>query len=280
MSEIKVKLLSHWGPGDQRTCESAWTSTYDRDKFETKTEEQIDKVIDIVVGHGHGTPLESTWMEFYLEIPIYIERQIDKYRTTQQYQDIQIEYQFAPMNRDGITQNELSARYRTLPNRFIEMPDDVEEILETKKEPRLNNSIDRVEPAVWYHNLMESQYNTYINKINELKDWVKEGSITQADYKRAREFLRGILGTAFITHMKLVLNLRAFENILRERLAPDAQPEIQQVAKLMLLEVIKNRVAPKVIDKMCHTNSWSTDAQIAGELIMIRYDKALQKLAE
>jgi len=322
MSEIKVKLLSHWGPGDQRVCESAWTSTYDRDKFETKTEEQIDKVINIVVGQGHGTPLESTWLEFYLEIPIYIERQLDKYRMTQQYQDIRNVYDedsvnrlykqyqrkyleslkhvpsgkkqsemtpqelewsyiacgyerlldnltmftaggleitanFAPMGRDNITQNELSGRYRTIPNRFLEMPEDVEKILNVRREPTLNNCISRVNPKGWYASMLEAQYKAYEDKLTELKTWVEEKRITQAEYKRAREFIRGILGTAFITHMKLVLNLRAFENILRERLAPDAQPEIQEVARLMLSEVINANVAPKVVQKMIERNKWN-----------------------
>lgn len=335
MSEIKVKLLSHWGPGDQRVCESAWTSTYDRDKFETKTEEQIDKVINIVVGQGHGTPLESTWLEFYLEIPIYIERQLDKYRMTQQYQDIRNVYDedsvnrlykqyqrkyletlkhvpsgkkqsemtpqelewsyiacgyerlldnltmftaggleitanFAPMGRDNITQNELSGRYRTIPNRFIEMPTDVAEIVCKAKnnalqpdpvDGHMGGQWDSRSLKSWWSNQLHEQYRKYYSDVEDLQKAVKEGLITQSEYKRAREFLRGILGTAFITHMKLVLNLRAFENILRERLAPDAQPEIQEVAKLMLLEVIRAKVAPKVIDKMCHTNNWDTESK-------------------
>ncbi len=346
---IKVKLLSHWGPGDNRVAEAAWASTYDQDKWENRTEEQRDKVLDIVVGHGHGTPLESVWLEFYIECPIFVERQLDKYRMTQQCQDIQInepelsgkklieqyrrreqvfkkmyegyndpnctcdddsetgdnklgycsvhgtvtksysalvsrpatkdelkysaaaymramdeaahqiEYplskanitsEFAPMGRDNITQNELSGRYRTIPNRFIEMSDDVAEI-----KAKISTHTRDQEKADWYA-MMHDQYEMYEYQIDMLKQAVKEGNITQAEYKRAREFLRGILGTAFITHMKLVLNLRAFENILRERLAPDAQSEIREVAKLMLIETINNKIAPKVIEKMIERNSW------------------------
>lgn len=308
MSQIKAKLISHWGPGDQRVAEAAWASTYDQDKWENRTEEQRDKVLDIVIGHGHGTPLESVWLEFYIECPIFVERQLDKYRMTQQYQDINdkeytdieanvtqmlklaaqvarssdattreiakefinvadnfrdtqkriIEYHFGPMGRDNITQNELSGRYRTIPNRFLEMPDDVADITSRGRffHDGEGNNLGAKGAKDWYHQVVNSQYCLYKSTLTHLKEAVTDGRLDQSEYKRAREFLRGMLGTAFITHMKLVLNLRAFENILRERLASDAQPEIQQVAKLMLKEVIDNKVAPKAIQKMIETNRW------------------------
>jgi thymidylate synthase ThyX len=258
MSKIKVELLDWWGD-DRTIAESAWASSHNQEVIKNKTEEQVDKVIDILVIGGHDTPKESVWLKFYLELPIFCERQIDKYRCTQQYQDIQIEYQFGKMGRDSITQNELSGRYRTLNPSFIGMPNDVVDIICQANYGEYGEGYDGDDAlatkAVWKQQL-EKQYEQYQTYLDKLKNGLEENKITQEEYKRAREFLRGMLGTGYITNMQLVMNLNAFEHILNQRLSSDAQPETRQVAQMMLQEVIDKGVAPKTIQKMIEENKW------------------------
>lgn len=254
VNKIKAELISWWGPGDRRISESAWCSTYDRDKFEDKTEEQIDKVLDIVVKQHHGTPAEAVWLEFYIECPIYIERQYDKEALSEQYQDFQIEYLFRGADlRPDLTQNELSGRYRSISNRYPNMPNDVAEIMCDSGYENLGT----IKQQENWQTLMDSIYNEYACRINALKNAFKNKLITQEEYKRAREFVRGILPLATFTHMKVIMNLRAFEKVMNNRLASDAQVEARELAQLMLQEVISKGVAPKTIEKMISVNNWN-----------------------
>lgn len=250
---MKVTLLDWWPKaGDKAVCEAAWCSTYDRDQI--KTEEQIDTLINMLISKGHTTPLESVWLKFYIECPIFVERQLDKYRLTQQFEDIHgnwgIECQYGAIGRNNITQNELSGRYRTIPDRFIEMPPDVSDILQKIKE----NPSDHYQTH--FRQAIADQYEYYESGLSFLKKGVKENKISEKEFKRGREFIRGVLGTAFYTQMIWVLNLNSFQHIMNQRLASEAQVETREIAKMMLNEVVKNKVAVKVIQKMCEVNNW------------------------
>ena len=103
---------------------------------------------------------------------------------------------------------------------------------------------------------MKQQYSAYQDELTYLKEALTAGDITQEEYKRAREFLRGMLGTAYITNMQWVMNLNAFEHIMNQRLDRHAQPETRLVARKMLQEVLLAEVAPKTIMKMIEVNGW------------------------
>jgi thymidylate synthase ThyX len=251
--EIKVELLSSWQGkkgGDGAIAHAAWASTFDIEKLSSKTNDDIRRITTNVVQFHHDTPKERVWMEFFITCPIFIERMLDKYRMTQQYQDFRVEFSFAPMGRDHITQNELSGRYRTIPDRSYGLPKDVDVICEKAH----NNG--RANWGQDWSSLLKMQYEEYSGRLQILKKAEIEGKITNAEYRRAREVWRGILGTAFLTDMRIVMNLNAFEHIINQRLAKDAQNECRAVAYLMLNEVVKNEVAPVTIEQMILTNKW------------------------
>lgn len=254
-SEIKVELLSSWvgaGDGDASIAHAAWASSTDFVNLANKTDDDIRRITSNVVNLHHDTPKERVWMEFFVTCPLFLERQWDKYRMTVQYQDFQVEFLSRPMGGNNITQNELSGRYRTIPERYLATPQDVQGIFQQAHS-------DATYTHGWtseINDAIEGQYALYDSKLRVLKASEKAGHITNAQYKRAREYLRGILGTAYMTDMRICMNLNAFEHIMNQRLPKDAQIEAQEMARLMLNEVVKANVAPNTIDTMIKVNGW------------------------
>lgn len=265
LKQIEVQLCSHWGT-DRNAAEAAWASSMNKEKAEARTPADVARVVTGLVHMGHDTPKERVWMEWFITCPIYVERQFDKYRLTVQYQDFQVDYLMAPFGRDGITQNELSGRYRTIPDRPYGLPDDVASILGRVAfaEDRKHNTewwFSDVEDATYvettrFNDRVRHQHSRYQAKLVQLRDAEKTGVITNAEYKRAREVLRGELGTAYLTDMRVVMNLNAFEHIVNQRLARDTQLESRVVAYHMVCALQAAAVAPTLIEAMVTANGW------------------------
>jgi thymidylate synthase ThyX len=268
LSQIKVTLERHWG-SDRNAAEAAWAST---GKAEGRSDEDVRRVVGQLVALSHDTPKESVWLDFAITCPIFVERQIDKYRMSVQHQDFRLEYLEAPFGRWGMTQNELSGRYRTLPDRPYEMPKDVAEISAKATKHRVVSSglvdgdvvVFAEGEQTAFSNTLKALYETYQFKLTTLKEAELAGKITNAQYKRAREVWRGILGTAFLTDMRLVLNLNAFEHLINQRLAADAQMESRVVAVGMLQAVEKDGVATGMVFEMAKKNGWGPCALKSG----------------
>lgn len=263
LDQLNAELLSSWqGPagGDGTVAHAAWASSNDLEKLATKSDEDIRRVVTNVVDLNHETPKERLWMEFYVTCPIFSERHFDKYRMTVQYQDFEVTFYERPMGGDGMTQNELSARYRTIPERPCSMPRDVACIIADAR--RWGDGGGRAQPGdklvsdQWMSQL-EAQYNYYNTELKMLKYAEKQGDITNADYKRAREFIRGALGTAYLTNFRICMNLGAFKHIIDQRLEPVAQVEDRVIAFKMLKEVVRYNVAPVAISELLRTTKWA-----------------------
>jgi thymidylate synthase ThyX len=161
------------------------------------------------------------------------------------------------MGGDSITQNELSGRYRTIPERFMGMPRDVSGIIDRAYSEGDILSMGSSSFEQEWDNKLREQYDYYKRKLTILKEAEVNKKISNAEYKRAREFIRGILGTGYLTDARICMNLNAFEHILNQRLPDDAQRESQIVAYGMLKEAQKHNVAPITITQMVETNSWT-----------------------
>lgn len=240
----EVKLLDHWN-GDREVAESAWASTSGQ---ENRSIEDVTRVItQSIVPMHHDTPKESVWFKFWILCPIFVERQLDKYRMTIQKQDFRVEYEEGSFGRLGITQNELSLRYRTMRNSYIDMPEDIKDIMIDKMRVR-EGILD------YYRVLMNAEKAVYDEIADILSKRMKEGDISYPELKRVREFYRGILGTGYMTEMQIICNLNALEHILNQRLSPETQPETREVARMML-DAVKE-VCPITINKMIEVNEW------------------------
>jgi thymidylate synthase (FAD) len=226
--KILVELQEYMG-SDASIANAAWTSTYDKDKREDKYDDP-EKVANIVPGlikAGHGTPIESVILRFWIRLPIYTDRQHMTHRIA--------------------SHNGLSGRYRTLPNDWFSLPKDVCDMYD-----RLNPNPHGATPMakLGYDSICQQAYSFYNEQLRELKLQEKWGKITNAEFKRAREVLRGVLPTAGMVERTTIMNLRSFANYQFQRNSDHAQPEIRQIAKLMLEEVEKANVCPVAVSTL------------------------------
>lgn len=249
---IEVKLLDHWPKeGDEDLAHAAWASTYDHEKHNLRGPGAVTRVVRQIVEQAHDTPKEGTWLKYFIRCPIYVERQLDKYRMTVQAQGFRVEWMERPFGGNGITQNELSGRYRTMPERFLPLPHDVRRIMEEVDHYR------RGEAEAAYNEVMNAAYARYEAILADMpQEWRTPAHPRNADYKRVREVLRGLLGTAYLTDMRITLNLNAFEHLMNQRLDPATQMETRAVAYLMLREAQEAKAAPVAIEQMVLTNGW------------------------
>jgi len=238
MNQILVELQESMG-NDKSVANSAWTSSFDKSKRETKTEEQIADLVKRLAKDGHSTPFESVVFRFWMRIPIFTDRQIMTHRIA--------------------SHSGLSGRYRTMPTDYYELPDDIDDIIQ--KVDKLPNIFPTPKSPNPEWNIFEAYYesceiatNNYKLSIDKLKHYEKQGEITNQEYKRCREILRGQLPTAGMTERTTIMNLRSFANFQKLRNSDHAQPEIREVAKKMLDEVIKENICPIAIQALQEKN--------------------------
>lgn len=258
--QLKVVLCDHWGK-DRDVAHAAWASTYDAEKLSQKSDADVRRVVSDVVTLNHGTPKERVWLDFMITCPIFIERQFDKYRMTVQFQDLYVEFYMAPMGRESITQNELSGRYRTIPDRALDLPLDVADIINISVQGMLPDNGDAVSSFSIqqdFEDELARQREFYEETLRALKHGRDEAkTITPAQFKRAREVVRGVLGTAFLTDMRILCNLSAFEWIVTQRIEPAAQLESRVIAARMLQEALKLPDITVAVQQMVETNGWN-----------------------
>jgi thymidylate synthase ThyX len=155
----------------------------------------------------------------------------------------------------------MSGRYRTMPKDYLNIPEDVENITKKVKLADiieldngniiygLDDILDR------YYSVCEFANSSYSQIVDVLKDSEKNGTITNKEFKRLREFYRGMLPQHNMTERVTTMNLRSFANFQKLRNSEHAQPEIKLVAKLMLEQVKLNNSCPISIEWL-EKNKW------------------------
>lgn len=238
MSIILVELQETFG-SDKSIANSAWTSSFDKERREDKTDKQVEQIVTKLAKDGHSTPFESVAFRFWMRIPIFTDRQHMTHRIA--------------------SHNGLSGRYRTMPTDYFDIPEDVFSILE--KVDKLNyksNPGQMLKRNIFeeYYQSCEIAVNNYRYAIDAMKAAQKRDIITNAEFKRAREILRGQLPTAGMTERTTIMNLRSFANYQKLRNSEHAQPEIREVAQLMLKYVEESNICPIAI-KALKENGWN-----------------------
>src|SRR5665213_2846178 len=188
--KILVELQESMG-SDESIANAAWTSTYDKDKREDKYDDtnKIAEIVPRLIKDGHGTPIESVIFRFWIRMPIFTDRQHMTHRIA--------------------SHNGLSGRYRTLPNDWFSIPGDVVEVLN-----RINPNPHGATPSMktQYDSICQQAFSFYNNELTEVKRKEKLGKITNAEFKRIRETLRGVLPVAGMIERTTIMNLRSFAN--------------------------------------------------------------------
>ena len=228
MSKIKVELQAIFGT-DRTISEAAWTSSTTLEGKEKKTDEQANNLVINLAEEGHGVPFEHVIFRFWIRGPIQLDRQIITYRMA--------------------SQSGMSGRYRTMPDDWLDIPEDVSAIY---------NKITPLETEVLkkeYNDLCRKANDYYRTELYALKAAEQDGFISNKDYKRAREFLRGVLPQNNMTERVITINLRSFANFLKQRLSEHAQPEIRHVAQEMLRLVKESNTCSTAINWL-EKNNW------------------------
>lgn len=202
-----VRLVDYMG-NDLSIVRNARVS-YDADWRAGKDQGSDHRLIRYLYRHSHNTPFESVTVTFDVKAPIFVYRQWHRHRT-QSY-------------------NELSARYRPLPEEFY-IPDPKMIGLQSKDNKQVRNIDGKVDPMT----------------VGFLGSYTDQCRDAFALYRRLmdagwpREIARSVLPLSTYSHMFATANLHNWFRFLAERLHPHAQYEIRVYAEaiLQLLEPI------------------------------------------
>lgn len=228
MSQIKVELQA-WLGDDRQIANSAWTSSLEKEKKDSRTDSDVKRIVNMLADSKHSVPFESVVFRFWIRMPIAIDRQFMSHRIQ--------------------SASGMSGRYRTMPSEFLKIPNDIHTIFH--KVPFNSSYYITME----YNRLCQETNEFYNRVLTDYKALEKEGVISNNEYKRIREFFRGALPQHNMTERTTIMNLRSFANFIKLRLKPDAQPEIQEVARQMLEAVRNSNVCPIALEAL-ERNLW------------------------
>jgi thymidylate synthase (FAD) len=228
-SQIKVELQEVMG-SDKAIANAAWTSSFDYEKKKARNEEDIKRVVNLLADEKHSVPFESVIFRFWMRLPIAIDRQLMTHRIA--------------------SHSGMSGRYRTMPDEYLYIPDDINVLLD-KVDP--TNIYD---PDLGYDSICTAANAQYKKAIELFKMHKDLGTITNDEYKRLREFYRGMLPQHNMTERVTVINLRSWANFYKLRSKPNAQKEIQTIADLMLKEIERVNPCPIALEAL-KRNNWS-----------------------
>jgi len=218
-----VRLVDHMG-SDLSVVRNARVS-YDAEWRAGEDEGGDARLINYLYKNSHNTPFESVTITFDVKAPIFVYRQWHRHRT-QSY-------------------NELSARYRELPEEFY-VPEPWVIGTQNKDNKQMRNVTSK---EVW-----EQQASKQEKMLaNAASKMVREtNKISFKRYKSLikmnvpRELARSVLPLGTYSHMFATANLHNWFRFLSERLHPHAQYEIRVYAEV-ILELIEP-IAPVAVE--------------------------------
>jgi len=189
-----VRLVDYMG-GDLSISRNARVS------YDAEAREEDKGLIKYLLMNGHNTPFESTCITFEVKAPIFVFRQWHRHRT-QSY-------------------NELSARYRELPEEYY-LPEAEMITLQSK-----DNKQMRTKEEHPYSELIKSD----IDAANRASFQVYK-RLLRAD--TPRELARSVLPVGAYSHMFATANLFNWYRFCKERSHEHAQYEIQVYSNAIL----------------------------------------------
>ena len=197
---MKAELLSHFGSDLTITNTARVSYGKQVDEF---TEKDI-KLINYLVKHGHTSPFRHCTLQFRINCPIYVERQLFKHQV-------------------GWAANSISGRY-------VDFSDTYTTVTEWRKQSSSSKQgsegvIDNQELASIIEAEIIDRCKGAYNKLIELG----------VSKEQARTILPLNLNTTFIW----TGSFQAFIHLCNLRLKPDAQQETREVVAEML-ECVKN----------------------------------------
>lgn len=167
------------------------------------------RLINYLLKNGHNTPFESVTATFDVKAPIFVFRQWHRHRTQ--------------------SFNELSARYRELPEEFY-----LPELDQITTQSTDNKQMRTDEQNIHGENIQAIINGHNSDAFSAYRHLLGQGC--------PRELARSVLPVGTYSHMFATANLFNWMRFLKERLHPHAQYEIRVYARA-IAEMLKN-VAP------------------------------------
>ncbi len=200
---MKAELLEVFG-NDLMVCQSARVS-YSKDAS-NYTEEQNDRLINFLAKHNHWSPFSHPKVQFRLEMPIYVERQIIKTQA-------------------GVEYNSISGRY-------VDFSDTYTTIKEWRKQ-----STDSKQGSDG-----EVEAQEYCSSIeHDAIEHCKEAYNRLISLGVSKEQARSVLPLNLNTTMIWTGSLYSFIRLCKQRLKSDAQQETRELVQMMLDQVKENK---------------------------------------
>ncbi len=198
-----IRLIDHMG-SDLSIVRNARVS-YDAEWRSGEDKGSDKKLIKYLYKNGHNTPFEAATITFEIKAPIFVFRQWHRHRT-QSY-------------------NELSARYKELPEEFYI--------------PELNQITTQSSDNKQMRTTKQNEYAEEIQRIITLQN---EKSFSKYRHLLKlgcpRELARSVLPVGTYSHMFATMNLNNLFKFLSERLHEHAQYEIRVYA-MAILDIVK-----------------------------------------
>lgn len=205
-----VRLVDSMG-SDLSIARNARVS-YDADWRAGEDSGSDTRLINYLYNNGHNTPFEAVTFTFDVKAPIFVFRQWHRHRTQ--------------------SFNELSARYRELPEEFyipeahlvgVQNADNKQ-----MRDPLTPEEFEALPEDQRNHtnSMLIGMRNQNKNAFRLYKQFIAEGV--------PRELARSVLPVSTYSHMFATVNLHNLFRFLAERLHPHAQYEIRVYAEAML----------------------------------------------
>lgn len=197
---MKVELLNYFG-NDLMVCDVARVSF--GKQANSYTDKQNAKLIRYLADHKHTSPFRHTQLQFRVECPIYIERQIFKHQI-------------------GVSVNSISGRY-------VDFSDTYYKIDTWRKQS--TNSKQGSEGEIDNQKLANQLQDEIIDKCKRAYDLlIRMGT--------SKEQARSVLPFALQTQFIWTGSFLAFIHLCSLRIKPDAQQETRLLVENML-ELVK-----------------------------------------
>ena len=199
---MNVELLSHFG--DDLMIANIARVSYDKESKQTSDRDA--RLLKFLAEHKHTTPFRHAQLQFRVECPIFVERQLFTHQI-------------------GWARNSISGRYVDFSDTYW-MP---EKLRFQSQDSKQGSSGD-----------IPDNYNEYfIGKMNSIIEQSKDLYREMSEYGVAKELCRVHLPLCLQTKFIWTGSFQAFVHICQLRLKPDAQLETREVVTKML-ELVKS----------------------------------------
>lgn len=202
---MKVELLNIMG--DDTMVANAARVSYQKEAS-NYTEEQNKKLLKYLYEHNHWSPFSHPQLQFRIECPIYVERQLVKTEA-------------------GRVFNSLSGRYVDFSDTYTTVPE---------KHWRKQSKSSKQGSEGFVEDEVQHKCNKYQEQVISL---CKEAYNYMVSNGVAKEQARTILPLCLNTTMIWTGSLWTFIRLYKQRIKPDAQKEIQHLVQMMMSEVVK-----------------------------------------